>query len=342
LKKLPSGKIPPETLKKIVLRFLGANRKEVILGPTLGEDGAIIQANDKILISSMDPITGAVERIGWLAVNICANDVVTFGVPPAFFSSCILLPENSNTYVLEEICSQIDKAAKNLGIAVIGGHSEITPGISNPIVVGHCMGITTKNGYVTTGGAKPGNSMILTKTAGIEGTAVLATDYYKVLKEKIDPKILDSAKKFFESISVVKEAILAFNTGGVNAMHDPTEGGVIGGIHEMADASKVGVKVFEDKVPVAEETVEICRFFGIDALYLISSGALLIAAEKEKEDEIIRVLRKNGVKASVIGEFTSNLNKRVLVRKDGVEAELPRAEMDHLWIALEKYRSMRI
>ena len=325
-----------------MFKYLGFKRKEVILGPSLGEDGAIVEIGNKVIVSSVDPITGAIERIGWLAVNICANDVATFGAPPAFFSSCILLPENSNTYVLEEICGQIDKAAKNLGIAVIGGHSEITPGILNPIVVGHCMGITTKNGYVTTGGAKPGNSMILTKTAGIEGTAILATDYYKVLKEKIDPKILDSAKKFFESISVVKDAILAFNTGGVNAMHDPTEGGVIGGIHEMADASKVGVKVFEDKVPIAEETVEICRFFGIDALYLISSGTLLIAAEKEKEDEIIRVLRKNGVKASVIGEFTSNPNKRVLVRKDGVEVELPKPEMDHLWIALEKYRSMRI
>ena len=336
-----AGKFPREILEKTVLKHLGYTRKEVILGPTFGEDGAITELGDKVLISSVDPITGAIERIGWLAVNICANDVATFGVRPTFFSSCILLPENSDAKLLEKICIQIDEAAKQLEIAVIGGHSEVTPGIANPIVVGYCAGVTDKDRYVTSGGAKPGDLIILTKKVGMEGTAILAIDCYEALKTKVKPSILESAQEFFKQISVVKEAILAFEAGGVTAMHDPTEGGVAGGVHEMADASGLGVRIFEEKISIAKETMEICRFFRIDPLQLISSGALLIAADSKKADEIIEILRRNKIEASVIGEFLPDREKRVLITKNGSRAVLVRPEMDHLWLALEKCRSQR-
>ena len=150
--KLPYGKVPQKILEKIVLKYLGLKRKEVILGPAVGEDGAIIEIGDKAIVSSVDPITGAIKRIGWLAVNICANDVATFGVKPTFFSSCILLPERSDEHVLEEICRQIDEAARRLEIAVIGGHTEVTPELTHPIIVGYCVGVTKKGDYVTSGG----------------------------------------------------------------------------------------------------------------------------------------------------------------------------------------------
>jgi len=334
---LPFGKVPVEILEEVVFKNLGYKRAEVVLGPSAGFDGAIINLDGKSLVTSMDPITGAVERIGWLAVNINANDVATFGVEPAFFLSCILLPENADRKIIEVICSQMDAAAKDLKMAIIGGHCEVTPGLTNPVVIGCALGITDNGHYVTAGGARPGDKLIITKSAGIEGTAILATERYDLLlKMGADDRLLKSAQRFFEKISVVKEGIAAFKTGGVNAMHDPTEGGILGGIHEMADASNLGVKVFEEDIPVAKETMEICRLLEIDPLQLISSGAMLIAAKPESAEHVLKKLREEKIDAFVIGEFLSNPNARIIVHKDKREKHLPRPECDHLWIALKK------
>jgi hydrogenase maturation factor len=333
---MPHGKIPADLLKEIVFKHLGVEREEVALGPSAGYDGAVIDVGNKSLIVSADPISGAKERIGWLAVNVNANDVATFGVEPAFFLSCILLPEKTDEKMLETICFQMDEAAKSLGVAIIGGHSEITPRLTNPIVVGCAMGLAEKGNYVTAGGAKPGDKLILSKTAGIEGTAILAFEMKDQLEKALPHTLLHNARKFYDKISVVKDAITAFQTDGVNAMHDPTEGGVSGGIHEMADASKLGVKIFEERIPIAKETVEICRFFEIDPLQLISSGALLIASKPRFTEKILARLGEQKIEASVIGEFLDSSNTRLLIRDDGKETSLIRPEQDHLWQALQR------
>ncbi|MEM3703407.1 MAG: AIR synthase family protein [Candidatus Bathyarchaeia archaeon] len=336
--RLPFGKVPTDILKEVIFKNLGFKREEVVVGPSAGFDGAVIDIGDKSLITSMDPITGAVERIGWLAVNVNANDIATFGVKPIFFSSCILLPENADRQTVETICSQMDAAAKNLEIAIIGGHCEVTPGIADPIVVGCALGVTDKGNYVTAGGAKLGDKIILTKSAGIEGTAILATERYSLLLSKgFNEKLLKSAQSFFANISVVKEGVTAFKTGGVNAMHDPTEGGILGGVHEMADASNLGVKIFEEKIPIAEETMEICKFFNISPLQLISSGAMLMAVKPSFENEILKTLKEQKIEASVIGEFLKASKKRLIIHKNGSEEKLPRPKCDHLWLALTKY-----
>ncbi|MGQ9565791.1 MAG: AIR synthase family protein [Candidatus Bathyarchaeales archaeon] len=334
--KLPPGKIPPDLLQNVVFKHLGVKRKEVVLGPRMGEDGAIIEIGAKALITSMDPITGALERIGWLAVNVNANDIATFGVRPALFASCILLPKNAHLQMIETICKQMDTAAKKLDIAIIGGHCETTPGIRHPIVVGNAMGITEKNHYVTSSSAKPGDALILTKGAGIEGTAILATDKRAQLGKQFSDAFLKKAAGFYRHISVVEDAVRAFETGGVTAMHDPTEGGVAGGVHELADASNVGAQVFETKIPVRRETLEICSFFKIDPLQLISSGALLITAKKNYAENIIGALKEHGIEAAVIGELLKDKEKRVIVGKDGVKKHLVRPLSDHLWKALKQ------
>src|SRR4030042_3279603 len=290
--KLPPGKIPIDILKEVVFKNLGPARSEVVLGPAAGVDGAVLDVGTKNAIVSMDPITGAVERIGWEAININANDVATFGVEPQFFFSCLLLPEGSETKIVEVISTQMHNAAKELGIAIVGGHCESTPGLKNPIVVGCVMGLTEKGKYVTAAGAKSGDKLILTKSAGIEGTAILASDRQDQLKKVFSTPILEGAKGFFSQISVVKDALTAYRAGGVHAMHDPTEGGILNGIHEMADAAGLGVRIFEDKITVEPETAKICRFYEIDPLQLISSGALLIAAEPQSADIIVNALCK--------------------------------------------------
>ncbi|MEM3442869.1 MAG: AIR synthase-related protein, partial [Candidatus Bathyarchaeia archaeon] len=248
------------------------------------------------------------------------------------------LPERAKRETVETITMQMDKAAKELEIAIVGGHCEVTPGLKNPIVIGCAMGVTEGKNYVTSAGAKPGDKLILTKSAGIEGTAILATDREKQLKKVLDPVMLRNAKNFYNYISIVKDALLAYKTGGVNAMHDPTEGGVLGGIHEMADASNLGVKIFEEKIFVREETAKICDFFGIDPLQLIGSGALLISVKPEFADEIIKTLKNDGIYASIIGEFIQNSKERTFIRKDNETQALPRPVCDHLWIALHKGR----
>lgn len=334
--KLPPGKIPVDVLKEVVFKNLGVKREEVTIGPTAGVDGAVIDLGNKSLIVSMDPITGANEQIGWLAVNVNANDIATFGVEPAFLFSSILLPENSDKKIVEIICQQMDAAATELGIAIVGGHCESTPGLTYPIVAACTLGSTKKGCYVTAAGGKPGDRLILTKSAGIEGTAILASDRAQQLAPIMSSDMLTDAKSFYKYISVVRDALTAYKTGGVHAMHDPTEGGVVGGINEMADAAQLGVKIFEDKIAVKPETARICRFFEIDPLQLIGSGALLIAAEEEKTSEIIQNLTREQIPATEIGVFDEETKSRILLKDDGSFRNLPRPMSDHLWFALKK------
>ncbi len=334
--KLPPGKIPIEILEEIVFKNLGAERSEVTLGPAAGLDGAVLDVGSKNAVVSMDPITGAVERIGWEAVNINANDVATFGVEPAFLFSCMMLPQNAESGIVQTIATQMNGAAKDLGIAIVGGHCESTPGLTNPIVVGCIMGLTEKGKYVTAAGAKSGDKLILTKSAGIEGTAILAFDREDQLKKVFSQSMLEDAKGFYSQISVVEDALTAYRTGKVHAMHDPTEGGIFNGIHEMADAAGLGLRVFEEKIMVEPETAKICRFYEIDPFQLISSGALLIAAEPDSAVKILEALSRERIYADVVGEFNPNPNKRILMRKNDVAEMLPRPVSDHLWIALSR------
>jgi hydrogenase expression/formation protein HypE len=330
------GKVPTKVLEEIVFRNLGAERDDVVLSPSIGEDAAIVQAGNELLAVSSDPITGAEEWLGWLAVHVSANDIATRGVQPRWFNSIILLPKHSTAKLVEKICTQMDKAAGQLDVAIVGGHCEVTPGIEHPIVTGCAMGVAEEGRYVTCGGARIGDSIILTKGTGIEGTAILASDRRAELLQVFDENFLNQAENFFEKISVVKDALTAFRTGGVSAMHDPTEGGVAGGLHELADAANVGFTVHEEDILVPEETRKICAYFDVDPLQLISSGSLLIVADESKTEEIISSLSKNGVQASVIGEVTEPELGRKLVTKAGEKTELVRPVSDHLWKALAK------
>jgi hydrogenase maturation factor len=334
--KLPHGKIPVDLLKEVVFKNLGVERPEVILGPSAGIDGAVIEVGNRSLIVSIDPITGALERIGWLAVNVNANDVATFGVEPAFLFSCILLPEGADRSIVETISVQMDNAARELGMAIAGGHCEVTPELTSPIVVGSAVGIAEKGKYVTAGGARNGDKLILTKSAGIEGTAILASDREKQLAEAMGIKTLQKAKELFSQTTVVEDAITAFKAGGVDAMHDPTEGGIIGGIYEMAEASNLGVRIVEGKIPVRPETASICKFFKINPLQLVSSGALLIAAKPNAANSIIEKLKQKNIHASIIGDFLEDRQNRTIVARNGRTQALPKPASDHLWLALAR------
>ncbi|WP_148882035.1 AIR synthase family protein [Thermococcus aciditolerans] len=326
---LPVGKIPPEKLRELVFNRLGARGERVIIGADLGVDAAAIDFGETVLVASTDPITGAGEGIGFYAVHVNANDVATFGARPKWFLASILLPENSDEAILSGIMEELHRSAAKLGVAIVGGHTEVTPGLDRPIVVGTMLGEVPRGKLVTSNGSKPGDAIILTKWAGLEGTSIIAGERAEELERAFGREFVKKARKFIEMISVVEDALTA-NEVGVHAMHDPTEGGIANGLHEMADAAGLGFRVHLERIPIREETLGICRFYGLNPLALISSGALMIAAPRDGVDEILNALGEKGINASVIGEFVEDPGVRVIV-ENGEERPLERPESDELW-----------
>ncbi|MBU7014053.1 MAG: AIR synthase family protein [Theionarchaea archaeon] len=312
------GKLDPERLKNLVMPYLGALNPMVCVPPRLGEDAAVIDLGCTYLVLASDPITGAIDNIGMYSVNVNANDVACMGGTPQFFLSVILLPEAYTDSQLQKIASDISNEAKTLNVAIVGGHTETFP-FDDPIVVGTMVGTTDT--VVTSAGAHFGDNILLTKGAAIEGTSILATDLYDVLKEKVDLHLLKRAQKYLARISVVEEALLSREYA--TAMHDPTEGGIAGALNELADASKVGFSVDTDKIPVSQETRAICSALSVDPLRLISSGSLLITVPKNTTPDLVESLKKNGIPVAIIGEITEGRN-------------LEPAKQDELWRILEE------
>jgi hydrogenase maturation factor len=321
-------------LKQIVLSRLGIDDPRVLLGPHIGEDASIIDFGQKALVVHSDPITGAVENLGWLAVNVCANDIATRGAKPRWLLIVILLPESATTAQLRSLTNQIDQAAKKLGAAVVGGHSEITPSISRPVVITTAIGEVSKRKFLRTSGAKAGDSIILTKGAAIEGTAILASELNRQLQGKIEAKTLDRARQFIQKTSVVEDALTAVEAGKVHAMHDATEGGIAGGLQEIAWASNVGLIAHEQKILISKETEAICKSLSIDPLRTISSGALIISAASSSANKIVTSLEKKGIKSSTIGKITSKKDGAYIIRKNGTKLDLSTPVKEELWQAL--------
>jgi hydrogenase maturation factor len=335
--RLPTGKLPQDVLRRVVFERLGIHSDRVLQGPGVGEDAAVIEMGDRVIVVATDPLTGAVGNVGWLAVHINANDVASTGARPLWFLCVTLLPEGDGEGLLEGIMEQIHAACLEVGVALVGGHTETTPGLDRPILIGLMIGEASKEDYVTTGGARPGDVIVLTKGAGIEGTAVLAEDLAGVLEDKIEASVIEAAKQMVERISVVPEAMKAVEFGGVHSLHDPTEGGLLNGVWEMAEAAGVGVELYESKIVIAPETLAVCEVLGVDPLKLMGSGALLIVLEMGKVEKLLAFLSEIDVEASVIGKIKDPAEGRVLVKSDGSRVKLEAVDQDEVYRVLEEF-----
>ncbi len=316
---LRTGKLPPRLLAKSI-RHTGAHDGRVLLGPKLGEDAAIVRiGKDRLLVLKTDPVTYASDMIGHYAVHINANDIATRGATPAWFQATILLPEGSDEKLPEEISRQISSACSELDIAVVGGHTEVTPGISNPIVVGDMHGLIDKRKPVLTSGARVGDTVVLTKGAGIEGTATIARMRAAAVEKHIGPAATKRAARFLfrPGLSVIPEARTALGFG-VTAMHDPTEGGVLMGVYEMASASGRSIELRADDITVLPETIRICELFDIDPLGLLGSGALLATFRPRDAEKYIEALKDMRIKAAAVGSVVPGNNRSKIVRGDEV------------------------
>jgi len=328
---IPAGKLPVDMLEEMIKRYSSPD-KRVVVGPAIGEDATAIDMGDRYLIAKTDPITFVAEDIGMYAININANDIATMGGRPMWFLATILLPEGSTTPELaERIFHQLSVACGRLGISLCGGHTEITPGIERPILIGTMLGEVEKGAMIKTGGARAGDDIILTKGIAIEGTSILARDKEEDLRGMFGDDFIRRCRDFVHhpGISVLRDAMIAIDNGSIHSMHDPTEGGLATGLHEIARAADVGLVVEEESIHVFDECRMICKHYGIDPLGLIASGALLITLDSADTERVIRALKEEGINATRIGRIVKK-EEGVRLRRGGRLIELPSFKRDEI------------
>lgn len=326
------GKVPENVLKRSVFKQLHTTREEVLLGAGVGEDCAAMKlAEDEVFVISTDPITGAAQDIGALAVQITVNDLASTGAEPIGIMLTVLLPENAEEKDLMTVMAQVEEACEKNHIQVMGGHTEVTKVVNQIVISVTGVGKAKEGRVISTAGVKPGMDIIVTKWIGIEGTAILAKEKEAALREHYSQPFIDKAKELDRYISVLSEAATAVKSG-VAAMHDVTEGGIFGALWEIAEASGVGLEIDLKKIPLKQETVEICEFFGINPYELISSGSMLMAAEDG--NGLVMELEKAGIPAVVIGKATDS-NDRVLLNEEERRFLEP-PKTDELYKALSK------
>jgi len=300
------GKLPHHLLERLLAQ-VHLHDPRVLLGPRVGEDAAVIDMGDRALVAKTDPVTFATEHIGWYAVQVNANDVACTGARPRWFLATVLLPQGASEQLAEDIFHQIVSACRELDISLVGGHTEITYQLTRPIVVGQMLGEAPKQRIVRTGGAQPGDAVVLTKGIALEGTSLLAREAAPALaKAGVASETLERARAllFQPGISVVKEALTAVEGFPVHSMHDPTEGGLATGLREVALAAGVGLEIESDAICVLPETQTVCRALGLDPLGLLASGALLLTLPQWQASALQEALAGVGVTATVIGRVT--------------------------------------
>lgn len=306
---LTTGKLNSDYLSELIGN-IEITDKNIIVGPGIGEDAAVIKIDDRFIIIKSDPITFATDRIGWYVVNVNANDIAAMGGDPRWFLVTILLPEHKTTKsIIEDIMGDLKRSCKELNISLIGGHTEVTPNLNHPILAGTMIGETDSNRLVTTNSIGEGNLLYMTRGVAIEATSVIAREKKNEVIQHFGEDFYFKCINFLEvpGISVVKDARLALNSVKVTGMHDPTEGGVLNGAYEMAKGAEIGLEIYLKNIPIYDETERLCRYFNISPYGAIASGSLLIAINENGRDNIKRAFHNDdhGVPAiSYIGRFT--------------------------------------
>jgi hydrogenase maturation factor len=289
---------------------------------------------DKYLVAKTDPITFVTDEIGYYAVHVNVNDVVCTGATPKWFQSTILLPAGlTDGDLIEYIFKNIHDTCKSLGIAVIGGHTEITTGLDRPIVIGSLLGEVEKEKLLLSSGPTPHDSIILTKGIFIEGTSIIAREKESILKQKgFDDEFIEMCKNYLYNpgISVFNEAITSNDKFPVTSMHDLTEGGLFCGLAELAIASDLGLSIKKDQINVLPEPLELSKIFKINPYNTISSGSLLISINEEFADDLINLLRKNGINSSIIGKFTKDKGEYLIFDENLRKSQMEYSEIDEI------------
>jgi len=321
------GKLPEPELIRSVLKEVEHRRKEVLVGPAVGQDCSVIEvAPDEVVVLSSDPITGTVKDIGSHSVHITANDLAASGADPIGVMVTIMLPEYVEEKELKSIMRGVEKACRDLHMEVLGGHTEITDVVRQPLISLTGVGKIKKEEVLVTASVKPGQDLVITKWIGLEATTIIAKEKEEELLGRFTRDIVETAKSFDRYLSVLPEARIA-KQQGVSAMHDITEGGVFGALWELGSGAGVGLDIDLKSIPVRQETIEICEMYGLNPYIIMSSGSMLIAADNGYN--LVRQLDREGIHAAVVGKATAG-NDRIL--RNGEERRyLDKPQTDELY-----------
>lgn len=299
---LKTGKLDSDLLKKLVFDKITYRSDDVKVRPGIGEDCAVVDYGDYECIMSTDPITAAVSDIGRLSIHITCNDIASNGVQPLGIMLAVMLPEGTQEQDVEHIMGQAAETAGSLGVEIIGGHTEITPAVKQPVIVSTAIGRALAGHSQSGNDMSEGDYIMMSKSVGLEGSGIIACDHEKQLEDVLTKEEIDRAKSFLDLVSVVPEGVAA-GTVGTHGMHDVTEGGIMGAVWEMCQIAHKGAEIWEDEIPVEPETEKICRNFDIDPMRLISSGSMVIVTPEDKKDDMLAAMGKAGVRCTVIGRI---------------------------------------
>jgi hydrogenase maturation factor len=341
-----TGKVTSEVFEQVILRRLGASDPDVIVGPRHGVDVGIVRPAPRVAIAlTTDPVfvvpAYGWRRAAWFAVHILASDASTSGLPLRWMTVDLNLPPSLAADDLAELWTAFSDACADLGIAVVTGHTGRYDGCDWPMVGGAtCAAVGGDDAWVTPTMARPGDRLVVTKGAAIEATALFGATFGERLAAELGPATAAAADALFESMTVVPEARVAAAYGlrdaGVSAMHDATEGGVLGGLVEIAAASGVGLRVELDAIPVRPEVRAVCDHVGIDPLVSISEGTLLATVRPGHADGFLAALAAEGIEAADVGQVTEPGAGRVLITADG-ERPLEHPGADPFWAAFGRW-----
>lgn len=310
---MKTGKLKESILRRSVLKQLHKRREDVVIGPTVGGDFGAVSINEEMaVVLSSEPVTLVRNEVGSIAIQSACNDIACSGAAPSGVSVTMLLPTSFNEEELRDLMKDMDKACESCGVDIISGHTEVTRAVKEPLIVVTAMGIVEKEQMTHSSKAKPGMDIIMTKWVGLEGTAVLAKEREADLRTRYAQPFIDKAKTFAQMMSILPEAAVA-GKSGAQAMHDVSEGGVFAALWELAESAGVGLEIDLKKIPIRQETIEICEYFDINPYKMLSGGSLLIAAYDG--NRIVMELQKAGISAAVIGKAVDGKD-RVLWNED--------------------------
>ena len=328
---LEIGKMLGNKLKKTILDRIDHFRSDVLVPAGPGEDSAVIDLGDYLLVVSSDPITGAEKNAGYLAVNVACNDIAAAGAEPFGIQVVLLLPSTLGEEKAEILMEEIVSTAKAMDIEVLGGHTEITDLVQKPIITVTALGKAKKEEITSSSAAEAGDVLYISKGMGIEGSYILASDYKEHLINKgVSSEALAKVSGYLNLLSVIPESRIA-RQNGVKAMHDVTEGGVYGAIAEMAAASELGFIIEKDNFKLKPEVEELCSKLDLDPAALISSGAMLMAAPPNIDLKL--VFAENEIEIMRVGRL---IEDGIYIAEKGEKKEFKVPEKDELWKFIEK------
>ncbi|MDT0649038.1 AIR synthase family protein [Autumnicola edwardsiae] len=339
------GKIQNETFEDIIFNNCGRSRQEVSVGPAFGVDVSVVDLpNGLALASTSDPLSLipslGLEESAWLSVHLMANDMATTGFAPMYGQMVLNLPAGFSREDFKTYWQYIHKFSDDIGLALTGGHTGFIEGQNSTISGGGTFStVAPKKDILISRNANPNDVILVTKQCALSSTSILGMSFPETVKKKLGKEVYEESCKNFYQTSSLKDALAAAGKEekhkDVTAMHDVTEGGVLGAIYELARASGSGAQVYNELLPVGNVQKQICDLFSIDPRFSIGAGSMIITCKKGSEQDVIARLNEEDIRCTVVGEITEK-EEGIKLMDNGINKELPYPSEDPYWSAFFK------